>query len=117
MNTRAWTAACACAAMAAALTISARAQGPSPLPPPPRSGPMPPSIALDQAMIARGQAIYASQCASCHGTQGRGDGPSASALPSPPADQTNYRVMDVMNDLTLARRIQAGGLGMPSFPQ
>ena len=49
--------------------------------------------------------------------QGRGDGPSASALPSRPADQTNYRVMDAMNDLTLARRIQAGGLGMPSFPQ
>ena len=78
---------------------------------------MPPLIALDRATVARGQAIYASQCASCHGANGRGDGPSASALPSRPADQTNYRVMDAMNDLTLARRIQAGGLGMPSFPQ
>jgi PQQ-dependent dehydrogenase (methanol/ethanol family) len=103
--------------MAATLTIGAGAQRPGTLPPPPRSGPMPPLMALDAATIARGQAIYTSQCASCHGAEGRGDGPSAKALPSPPADQSNYRVMDAMNDLTLARRIQAGGLGMPSFPQ
>ena len=113
---RVWTA--ACALMAAALTASAGAQrAAAPLPPPPRSGPMPPLVALDAATIARGRAIYAAQCSSCHGDDGAGDGPSASALPSKPADQTNFRVMDVMNDLTLARRIQAGGLGMPSFQQ
>ena len=115
---RAWTAACACALLAVATAATAGAQrAAAPLPPPPRTGPMPPLMALDAATVARGRAIYAAQCSSCHGEQGRGDGPSASALPAKPADQTNFRVMDAMNDMTLARRIQAGGLGMPSFQQ
>ncbi len=40
----------------------------------------------DEASLTRGRELYQKQCASCHGAQGRGDGPAAKALPSPPAD-------------------------------
>jgi len=39
--------------------------------------------------LARGQALYAQQCASCHGDTGRGDGPAAQALQPPPIDFTD----------------------------
>lgn len=37
----------------------------------------------------RGAEIYADLCASCHGRYGRGDGPLASSLASPPPDFTD----------------------------
>src|SRR6266536_5050812 len=36
--------------------------------------------------IAAGRALFAEHCASCHGAQGRGDGPAAKNLEPPPAD-------------------------------
>lgn len=38
---------------------------------------------------ASGQAIYAANCATCHGDGGRGDGPAAVGLEPPPADLTD----------------------------
>jgi mono/diheme cytochrome c family protein len=38
---------------------------------------------------ASGQAIYAANCATCHGEGGRGDGPAAVGLEPPPADLTD----------------------------
>ncbi|MBV9654514.1 MAG: CopD family protein [Acetobacteraceae bacterium] len=38
--------------------------------------------------IVRGEALYGSNCASCHGADGRGDGPAAPGLAVPPADLT-----------------------------
>jgi mono/diheme cytochrome c family protein len=35
-----------------------------------------------------GAALYARHCAACHGAEGRGDGPVASALTRPPTDLT-----------------------------
>ncbi|HZU90316.1 MAG TPA: copper homeostasis membrane protein CopD, partial [Stellaceae bacterium] len=40
------------------------------------------------ASIAAGAAIYAANCALCHGVDGRGDGPAAAGLPIRPADLT-----------------------------
>jgi len=46
----------------------------------------PPLIAPRQAPdLAAGQEIFAEKCEPCHGSQGLGDGPQASALPNPPA--------------------------------
>ncbi len=44
--------------------------------------PIPP----DATALARGQAIYASRCATCHGDDGRGDGPAGLRLVPRPAD-------------------------------
>jgi len=36
--------------------------------------------------VLRGQALFQSNCVTCHGAAGRGDGPAAAALPIKPAD-------------------------------
>jgi mono/diheme cytochrome c family protein len=46
------------------------------------------TTAFSATSIARGKALYPGNCASCHGMQGRGDGPLAASLPEPPADLT-----------------------------
>ena len=40
------------------------------------------------ASVVRGAAVYAENCALCHGATGRGDGPAAGRLPIRPADLT-----------------------------
>ncbi len=40
------------------------------------------------ASVVRGAALYAENCALCHGAAGRGDGPAAAGLPIRPADLT-----------------------------
>jgi mono/diheme cytochrome c family protein len=39
-----------------------------------------------QATLDRGAAVYAQNCAMCHGKQGLGDGPAAAGLSPAPAD-------------------------------
>ena len=41
---------------------------------------------LTQESVAMGRATYDTSCATCHGDQGRGDGPAGVALNPPPAD-------------------------------
>lgn len=43
--------------------------------------------------LARGAALYAAGCASCHGATGRGDGPAAAGLDPAPADFHDARRM------------------------
>ena len=85
------------------------------IPPPPRRGSLPPLVPIDAAALDRGRAIYAAECASCHGAGGRGDGPAATSLPVKPADQTSFRVMDGWRDGEIAHKVQAGGFQMPAF--
>jgi cytochrome c oxidase cbb3-type subunit II len=49
----------------------------------------------------RGQRLYASNCASCHGPRGAGDGPGAASLVPPPSDLSSHeyamaRVVDAL---------------------
>ena len=48
--------------------------------PPP---PAPPEVAGDP-LLARGRTIFLGRCATCHGNEGRGDGPIAGNLAGPP---------------------------------
>jgi mono/diheme cytochrome c family protein len=41
-----------------------------------------------------GAQVYLARCATCHGPQGKGDGPAASALTPPPTDLTGPRPAD-----------------------
>jgi mono/diheme cytochrome c family protein len=40
------------------------------------------------ALISKGKALYQSNCASCHGTNGKGDGPASQGLNPPPRNYT-----------------------------
>lgn len=43
-------------------------------------------IVPDQESITAGKALYQQQCALCHGDDGRGNGPAANGLETPPAN-------------------------------
>ena len=45
-------------------------------------------VAVKPTSPASGQEMFTSYCAVCHGTDGKGNGPAASALKVPPADLT-----------------------------
>jgi cytochrome c oxidase subunit 2 len=76
---------------------------------------------------SRGQALYARDCAACHGETGRGDGPAGRGLPGMrqmmpemkegPADFTERLRMASVSDLMLQAKLARGGMGtgMPEF--
>jgi mono/diheme cytochrome c family protein len=45
-------------------------------------------VPIKSSSAASGTDMYKSYCAVCHGTEGKGDGPAASALKHPPANLT-----------------------------
>lgn len=49
--------------------------------------------------IARGSALYAQQCSSCHGPLGHGDGPVAASLPIKPANLAEHAAFHRPGDL------------------
>ncbi len=66
--------------------------------------------------IQRGASLYAGQCADCHGTGGRGDGPKTAGLSSVPTNFVDPQVMSKLSGADLYRSI-ANGVppGMTSF--
>ncbi len=46
---------------------------------------------LGEQRAANGERVFAKACAACHGTAGRGDGPTAADLDPPPRDLTSRR--------------------------
>jgi cytochrome c oxidase cbb3-type subunit I/II len=77
----------------------------------------------DGASRARGEALYARACVSCHGDHGLGDGPAASALrdeagqPIAPFDFTNGELRCGSEPSDMYRTLMTGmdGTPMPSF--
>lgn len=77
--------------------------------------------------IARGQKLYARDCAACHGESGKGDGPAGKQLPGQsamdpmlkrgPADFTDAAQMLGASDVLLQGKILRGGMGtgMPEW--
>lgn len=81
-------------------------------------------LAATAALVERGRGIYAVRCQTCHGQDGKGDGPAARYLGTPPRDLTSgtykFRTTGqegMPEDLDLFRSISAGFpiYGMPSF--
>ena len=79
-------------------------------------GAEPPGTEVTPAMLEAGRDTYGRACAPCHGSSGRGDGPSAVAMK--PRDHTDAVVMNALADADIARVIQRGGAeqGMPYMP-
>jgi len=64
---------------------------------------------------ASARAVFSSQCASCHGNEGRGDGPMAAMFR--PADLSASALQSARTDAELAASITAGRGRMPAFGQ
>jgi len=68
--------------------------------------------------LQRGAALYAGQCAACHGTAGRGDGPQAAGLDPAPTNFTDETIMSKTTGVGLYRAIAEGvAPGMKAFSQ
>ena len=57
----------------------------------------------------RAQALFSSMCATCHGLDGRGDGPAAENLSTKPRDYTNAEWQASVTDDYLKKLIVEGG--------
>jgi mono/diheme cytochrome c family protein len=71
-------------------------------------------VKMSPVSIAAGKAIYADQCICCHGSAGRGDGPSASGLDCKPDDLTDRHLL-AESDGVLFWKITHGREPMPGF--
>jgi mono/diheme cytochrome c family protein len=72
----------------------------------------------DEESLSRGQEIYAQQCAMCHGSEGRGDGPAASGLKTTPAnflDRGHSAIYGPGEKFWIIGN-GSGETGMPPFP-
>ncbi len=72
-------------------------------------------VQRSEESVARGAALFARNCVSCHGEQGAGDGPLADTLPAPPANFTVH--VPFHPDGVLFAWISDGirGTGMPAW--
>lgn len=73
-------------------------------------------VALPPGAEADGAALYARHCASCHGTQGRGDGWNAPNLPVQPTVHADAEAMSTRPDDTLYDGIAAGAFVLDKSP-
>ena len=74
-------------------------------------------LPADPPSLARGAEVYAANCSSCHGAQGKGDGPAAIGLDPPPTNLSETAALEDQSPLDYYRRITIGvvGTAMPSF--
>ena len=82
---------------------------------------VPPSSPTSPSKPRDGAALYGRWCASCHGANGRGDGPNAKFLPVRPAVHANAAQMRERSDDALYDAVAGGGAvmgksaSMPAF--
>ncbi|MCC6146605.1 MAG: c-type cytochrome [Anaerolineaceae bacterium] len=67
-------------------------------------------MANDSAAAEKGKGIYTTNCASCHGDSGKGDGPAGASLDPHPG---NLDVAQANGDDYLFWRISEGGMTAP----
>src|SRR5262245_15520044 len=74
------------------------------------------ATATEAPTADEGAKLYATLCASCHGTSGGGDGPAAGAMIPPPTDLTRstLKVPELMKVIDGRRTVRAhGSAAMP----
>ena len=70
-------------------------------------------FAGDHEAAEVGAEIYEVSCASCHGPEGKGDGPASEPLDPKPADLSDAHLMKDMSDGALFWRVSEGGMMEP----
>lgn len=71
------------------------------------------ALAPGVAQGSEGAALFKTLCASCHGVDGRGDGPAAGAMQPPPSDLTKstLNLAELMRVIDGRRTVRAHGDG------
>jgi mono/diheme cytochrome c family protein len=73
-------------------------------------------LSTSQTTNDLGKDLYENNCAGCHGTSGKGDGPDAAKLTAPPRDFTNQAFMAQISTAGLYQSITTGVIPeMPAF--
>jgi len=74
------------------------------------------SLSTSEDMVDDGRLLYQENCTECHGLSGKGTGPSAANLPTPPRDITDQAYMAQVSSNGLFQVISAGiSPHMPGF--
>jgi len=63
----------------------------------------------NEAMVARGKAVFQQNCTACHGQEGKGDGPGAAGLVPPPRNLVEGKWKQGGDSISLYKTI-AGGI-------
>lgn len=66
--------------------------------------------------VTAGRAIYQQYCSTCHGPQGKGNGPAAAAMNPKPRNHTDGRYMNALSDAHLTKVISEGGAAVQRSP-
>lgn len=89
---------------------------PSALPESGPSGKRRPSGGGDTAINEQAQSMFATVCATCHGTEGMGNGPAAETLKPKPRNYTDAAWQASVTDDELRRTILKGGQAVGKSP-
>lgn len=74
------------------------------------------TLADSPDQVARGQAVFAENCAECHGDKGKGDGPRSARISTMPADLTDLKELATLSrDLMFKIVSEGAGDDMPAF--
>jgi mono/diheme cytochrome c family protein len=95
---------------------SAPAQPKAPATPAAPAAPQAPAAPAAAADPARGDVVYQTYCASCHGTRGAGDGPVGQALDPKPARHDDGTYMNALSNEYLFKVIDEGGAAVGKSP-
>lgn len=71
----------------------------------------------DKASVAAGKKLYDTNCATCHGPKGKGDGAASKGLVPPPRNFTSGKFKFGKDDASLFKTISNGspGTAMPAW--
>lgn len=71
-------------------------------------------VETNEASLAKGKAVWAKECASCHGEKGKGDGPAVKDLEKKPEDLSAKQTIE-QSDGALFWKITEGRKPMASY--
>lgn len=96
---------------AGARSITAETPAPTPAAQFVSAGP----VTLPRAHQPDGGVVFSKWCVACHGEQGKGDGPAASAFDPKPANFTDAKFWDQRTEAQVEEVIEHGKNAMPAF--
>lgn len=104
----------AAALLAGSVAIDLRGAESAPWEAPARAARKKNPVPADDKSLAAGKEVYIKECASCHGEAGKGNGPAAKDLTTPPGDLSSPK-MTQQTDGALFWKITEGRKPMPTY--